>query len=197
MPATTPVQIWNEAISHVGGNRVLTENDTSEEGRLCRVFYASLRDALLRSHKWNFARARAELGRLADAPAFDWNYAFQLPADLLRVIEFNGSETTDEAADDFEIEGVQLLTDAETARIVYIRRIEDTSQMDALFVRVLALQLGAAISRKLTGSETTSEKLLNEATKAMAPARRVDSNEPRSRRRPWPIDSDFVNARYR
>lgn len=197
MPATTPIQICNEAIALVGGHRILSMDEAGEEARLCKLFYDNLRDALLRSHRWNFARTRVELGRLADAPAFGWDYAYQLPADCLRVLEFNGSETTDETADDYEIEGTKLLSDAETANIVYTKQITDTVKMDALFIRVLALQLGAAISRKLSGSETLGAKLLGEASAALIPARRVDSGEPRSRRRPWPIDSDFVNARYR
>lgn len=195
MATTSEVQICNEAIALVGGNRIIALTDSSEEGRLCSLFYVTERDALLRSHRWNFARVRSALATTT-APAFGWDYAFVLPPDCLRVVEFNGSETTDEANDDFEIESGLLLTDAETANIVYVAKVTDTATFDPLFSKVLALRLGAALSRKLTGSESLGAKLLAEAENLLPRARQTDANETRSRKRPWPMDSDFVNSRF-
>lgn len=195
MPATSPVQICNEAIAHVGGRRIIDLTDSSEEARLCLLFYETTRDALLRSHRWNFARSREKLGEVA-APPFGWAKAFQLPANCLRVVEFNGSETRDEANEDFEIESGLLLTDSNKAEIVFIKRVEDANLFDSLFSKVLALHLGSAISRKLSGSETIASKLLVEAENLLPKARQTDANETRPRQRPWPVNSDFVNARY-
>lgn len=193
----TSVEICNAALSRCGARRIVSLDESSEEARTCSLHYGPVRDALLRSHRWNFAKARQELARLADAPAFGWDFQYQLPSDWLRTLEFNGSETNDEQADDYDIEGDKLLTDAETAEMVYIRRIEDEGLQDSLFNQALILRLGAAISRKITGSDGLGASLLEEAEKLAGPkARQVDANEPRARKRPWPMDSSFVTSRF-
>lgn len=195
--ANSEVQICNEAIAHIGGRRILALTDASAEARLCQTFYATERDALLRSHRWNFAKERKVLAQLNTAPAFNWDYAYQLPTDCLRVMELNGSETDSDEADEFEIEGQTLLTDAGVANVVFIKRTSDVNLFDPLFCKALALLLGAKIARTLSGSESLGPKLLEEAQKVLLPmARRVDSNETKPRKRLWPIDSDFVKARY-
>src|SRR4030065_1230484 len=57
--------ICNRALQIVGATRIGSLADTSKSARECTVAYEISRDALLRSHPWGFAIARAQLA--ADA----------------------------------------------------------------------------------------------------------------------------------
>lgn len=183
MPANlaSETRIANIALSLLGQAPIGDFQENSPAARTIRLHYETTRDALLRAHRWNFARSRAELSRLASAPAFGWSYAFQLPSDNLRILELNGNEAALADAD-YEIEGDQLLTNAEKAKIVYIKRVTDASKFDALFTEALAVKLGIAICLDITQSLTKRQALEAELARITLPEAVVtDANETRPR----------------
>ncbi|MFX5415670.1 hypothetical protein ABTD17_18260, partial [Acinetobacter baumannii] len=88
---------------------------------------------------WSFAIASTSLGRLADPSGGRYGAAYNLPADLLRIIEFNQGWVvynmgvlSDGSNTPYAIEGRTLLTNDQTARIRYIRDLsENTALWDA------------------------------------------------------------------
>jgi hypothetical protein len=60
---TTAVEIANMALSLIGSaNRItVLDGSGSEENRQCFLHYEPARDALLRSHSWNFAVTRVQI----------------------------------------------------------------------------------------------------------------------------------------
>ncbi len=87
------VGICNSALIKLGASTILSLTEGSKNANLCNEQYEKLRDDLLRAHPWNFAAARQKLARLADAPAFGFAYAYQLPAAFLRAIEVSGNDS--------------------------------------------------------------------------------------------------------
>ena len=191
----TEADVCNQALARLGAEKILGLDDGSKGARYCRLFYEQTRDEVLRSHPWNFAMKREVLIRLTDDPPFGWGRQYQLPGDFLRLVQLNGF-AADEASRNSEIEGDKLLCDEEMAQVRYVRRVEDAAQYDPLFAEALAVKLASKLAQPLTGSRSLAAEILQEYERVIAPlARRVDSQEDRSRRKqPW-VESAFVLAR--
>ena len=76
---TSELEIYNLALSRIGQDTLSSVDESSKAGRLCRLHYALLRDAVLRAHPWNFAMRRVELAQVTFTPAFEYDYAYALP----------------------------------------------------------------------------------------------------------------------
>jgi hypothetical protein len=195
--ATSETEICNIALGHLGEAPITSLDEDSRAARACNLHYALTRDELLRAHRWNFAKTRLVLTELAETPAFTWAHQFQLPADCLRVVEFNDQEIGDWISEEYEIEGRALLTDAEAANIVYIKKEIDVSLYDPLFVQALALKLGIIISEQIRGTTSKTEELTRAYERLAGPlAKRVDANEGRRRKGNLPLNSQAIRARY-
>ena len=194
--ASSPTDICNLALGHLGEAPIASMDDDSVAARACARHYPGTRDQLLRSHRWNFAQARATLTRLNEAPAFGWSYQYALPSDCLRVLEVNDSEVGDVETDTFIVEGRFLLTDADAVRMVYLRRIEETSEFDELFTECFALKLAIVLSETIRGTTSKTADLAQMYERVTAPlARRIDANEGRRRKGLISVSSAFVRAR--
>jgi hypothetical protein len=133
----TETDIANRALSLLGEPSISSIEENTPNAISCRLHFETVRDALLRSHGWDFATTRVTLSRSAYAPSFGWAYGYHLPADFVRLVTFNDANA-DEARTSFEIEGGQLLTHSGAAQISYVRRITDPNEFDALFLDVVA-----------------------------------------------------------
>jgi hypothetical protein len=162
----------------------------TSETDLCNLALAHLGEAPIVSLDEDSAASRACL--LQYAPTRD----AALPADCLRVLEFNGSESGDVISDEYVIESGKLLTDEDTAEIVFIRRVLDVGLFDPLFVKALALALAIELSETIRGTTGKTAELQQAFQSLVAPlARRVDANEGKRRKGLLPLNSLFVRAR--
>jgi hypothetical protein len=188
--------ICNLALAKLGISPIMALTDQSKQAQFCSRFYAQTRDEVLQSHRWNFAMRRAALNLLSAAPQSEWNSAFQLPVDCLRVVQLNGYQAN-ERLGEFSVEGGQLLTNAEEANIRYVARVEDASLYHPLFVHALATMLASRLAGPLTGSRNLPTELLQEYEALTGPkARMADAFEENFRRKmPW-VRSDLVAARF-
>ncbi len=187
--------ICNLALGRIGDDRIMDIGDASQQARYCKLFYEQTRDEVLRSHPWNFAITRATLTALASSPVFGWDYQYELPADFIRLVQFNGWEVW-EPLDLYEIESSMLLTDESTAQLKYIYQVTDCSKFDSLFIEALSLKLASKLARPLTGTANLGEALLSEYMKVTAPlARRIDGGNSRPKIKPLWVESDLVKSR--
>lgn len=174
----TETDIANQALSRLGEPRISSIDANTVNAIAIRLHFETVRDSLLRSHRWNFATGRAELVQLTDAPVFGWSYQYQLPTDFLRLATLNGIEA--KMAEAYHtIEGDKLLTDREEAKITYIKRVEDPNSFDSLFTEVLILKLAAAVALDITSSSSKRDEMLSEAARMMEGAGFVDAVETR------------------
>lgn len=193
---SSPTDICNLALAHLGEGPITSLVEDTAAARACELHYAPTREATLRSHRWNFAQARATLPRLVEAPSFGWAHQYELPADCLRVLEVNESEAGDLVSEAYVIEGRRILTNADEVRLVYLRRVEDEGAFDGLFVEALALRLAIALTESIRGTTQKTAELLQRYERVTAPlARRVDANEGRRRRGSLALNSQFIRAR--
>ncbi len=173
---SSQTDICNMALLKITRTTITDINEDSTEATTCKVFFNHLRDALLRSHYWNFAKKRQTLQKLVSTPAFEFTNEFDLPADYMRAVKLFNTAAT------FKIErstagGLVLRTDDNTVDLIYIAKITDTTSFDPLFVEVFATLLAAEISRPITGSEEYKKDLLREVKDKLREAKMRDGQE--------------------
>lgn len=166
----TQVSICNIALGNVGGKSSISAlNENSKEALHCnRVYDACLR-LVLRAHNWAFAKAYVALNNLGSPPA-NWAYRYQYPSDCLKARELVRGTTEDTvpfevAAGDTASSRV-LLTDRESAVLVYTRYMNDPTYYPPDFVMAFAWLISGHIAVPVSGDI----KLRNDAFKMYASA---------------------------
>lgn len=170
------IGICNSALVKIGARTITSLTEGSKNANLCNEQYAKLRDEVLRAHSWNFAIARAKLGRLVEAPAFGFANAYQLPSDFLRAVAVHDNPDGAGAVP-YQIEGQRALSDAEELYLRYVRRVEDPNAFDALFREALAYRIGAELAVPIAQSTTLHEQMQRLSDRALRRARGVDAQE--------------------
>lgn len=192
---TTVTDICNLALGHLGSHRITDFDEPSALAEKCRNHFGQARDSALRMHRWNFAVRRAELSALADPPLFGYAFAYQLPADCIRLLSLNGVEAGLLESESWRIEGRQLLTHDGKAQVRYVARVIDTTQYDSLFVTVLSYRLAAALAMEVTNSMQVKGAMLEMADATLNEAGFVDAVEDRPRVIPAWQGSPAIKAR--
>ncbi len=171
--------ICNQALAKIGSERINDIDDSSVGARQCREHYEQTRDALIRSHWWRFAAARATLSESADAPDFEWNTQFDLPNDFLRFKSFYSGNNTrlQTYTRGFAIEGNKLLTDEDTCEIRYIKKVTNPAEFDPLFIEVLVIQLAIKLVMSLAGDRLLRRELIEEMRLVLPAVRTMDRQE--------------------
>lgn len=172
MPATSPVNVANQALRLLGAEAIAAFDEGTKIANAVSEVYDTERDALLRSHEWNFATKRADLALLAAAPAGGDApaSAFQLPSDCLRVLAVSPDQT-------WAVEGRTIVVDSDVLSIRYTARIEDPTQWDPMFTRAFAAALAMALAYAVTELSTMIDRASVAFDRAMGHARTVDSQE--------------------
>lgn len=163
----------NDSLGQIGATRVTGIDDGSVNANWCKVFYPELRRAMLRSHHWNFAEARLALPQDASAPAFEFAYAYNLPAALLKIKNYNGNAPVVNTAVDpnywttiagyYKIEGRQLLTNDGQALVVYVKDITNPDVWDPLFYQMLSAMLAAKLATAIPHDANKAAMLMKTA----------------------------------
>lgn len=146
------VDIANMSLGRIGANQITLAVQTSTEGVQANLFYAHCRDALLRSYDWNFSRARKSLVVHPDAPTFEWDHAYSLPDDFLRLRSDYTTSDSQDITDRWEIEGSMLLTNDDEVELKYVRKVTDPDEFDPLFKELLVLTLAIKLLFPLAGT---------------------------------------------
>jgi hypothetical protein len=168
MPTST--EIANSALVKLGQQRITSLDEDNARAIFLNEQYEKIKKAILASHPWNFAIARAELAQDATDPEFEWTYRYPLPADCLRVLN---SETGEE---EYVIEGAYILTDEETFYIRYISDADET-YFSPFFAEALAAALAADVAYAITQSSAVQANMQAQAKEMLALARAMDAKE--------------------
>jgi hypothetical protein len=174
----TEVSICSNALRRLGDDPITSLTEDSERARLCNAFYAPARDSVLRSHPWNFAITRASLTQLSTTPAYGFDYQYALPTDpyCLRVLQMEFQDYIFKI-ENLSTEGRVLLTNEDTAKILYIARITDAALFDSLFVDCLEAKLATQLTYPVTNSVTLQAQMQKLYEIKLSEARSIDGQE--------------------
>jgi len=180
------VDICNLALQRLGAKSISSLTEDSTRARECNRVYTHARDTEMRSHPWNFARARASLAASTTVPAFGPAFQYPLPADFLRLLPSRDQGT-------LQIEGGNILTsDTAPLEIIYIRRVTDPNAFDQGFVDLLAARIARDIAEKVTQANNKIQAAQAAYKEAKADARKVNAFESPSQEPP--VDT-WITAR--
>lgn len=183
----TETAFLNSALALCGANNISSIDDESNEAVKCKSLYPSLLDATLRMNHWKFAEGRAVLSVLQTPPLFGFSNSFALPADWLKMREFNGMalaigmtrpEFWYHGMCVYKISGRNLLSHYGQAYILYTRRVSDPAQWDGLFYKYIQYLLASELAIAIPRDQKMSSGHLEKAQALWMPlATQVDGQE--------------------
>ena len=183
--ALTKIGVCNHALLKVGADTIasLDTNANTDEGsiqsaKLCNILYDQALEETLRTYQWNCCTKRAVPVRLAEAPAFGYDYYYQLPNDCMRVI--NVFDSVDEYVDDVRwvIENGKILCDYSVIYLKYVAKPTNIGDLDALAVKAFICNLALKLAIPLQLEDNQAKSILQELETIILPAARsIDTFE--------------------
>ncbi len=141
------VSVANLALTDLGADRIIALDEDSENARKVNAVFFLLRDAVLRSHPWNFAIQRRAFNQTVNTPVFGFDSEFQIPGDVLRILTPENRGYTE-----FVREGDKILVNDTSFKARCIVRIEDPTLWDEAFVVTFAARIAAELAYSITDS---------------------------------------------
>lgn len=164
------VNICNQALQMIKHTKQIQSlSQGTKEANACEVIYDEFRDQLLEMHQWNFATKRLKLPRLDTDPVFEYDYAYQMPSDWIRLIQvYQNSQGRGRVV--YKIEGDTIVSDQTDLWVRYVARISDPNKMRPLFRRALAKLLASNLAVALASSASLAKEKLSEFENVDLPA---------------------------
>lgn len=128
---TDKVHIINNALSLIGAASITSFEENTANARRVKTIYDTSRKALLRLHPFQCSIKRIKLTPLTEAPVFGYAYQYQLPDDLIRIINAN--------TEDYTIETDKLLSDSNELNLVYVFDNRERRNIRFIIYRVLSV----------------------------------------------------------
>lgn len=168
MASINDTNVCNMALVELGANTITSLTDGSENAVRCNAIFGVTRDATLEAHDWSFARKRESLTKLAQAPVFEFDNAFQLPNDCLKPLY-----TDDDLSDGWPYrvppsvqsvwvslehkrwqieEGRRLLSDRESVDLIFTARQDSPDNWTRMFMETVVAHLAFRLAYPITRS---------------------------------------------
>lgn len=186
---STETDLCNDALSQLGAATITSLGDGSINSNHCQRFYPQLRDARLASHHWNFALTWVQLSPDVTGPIAGFNFAYTLPADCLKVVNYGGALPSSpplimtynspytRILVQYKIEGRKLVSNDGTAYIQYLRRITNPDEWSPLFYQGVSSALASKLAMAIPKDEKKAIALMQMAEMTFATAMAVDGQE--------------------
>lgn len=179
----TEADIANMALSRLGTRATITSlTENSTESRAINIWYATIRDDLLRAADWNFSRTYLSLAE-SGTPPDRWAYSYAYPSDCLKLwgLDLGLPSYMQTIPPLFEVasNGTDRLvfTNLSPATAVYSQRVSDPNRMDPPFVTALVIALAAAVALPITQKSDVAVRMSALARDAFDTAVAQSANE--------------------
>jgi len=83
--AVTKYEICSRALNTIGFGSINSFTDDNQRAAICGDIWDTFSRYLLSIYPWYFIQKKAQLGQLVTSPVNEYQYAYQLPGDLLRL----------------------------------------------------------------------------------------------------------------
>jgi hypothetical protein len=192
----TFIDLCNAALVRIGVPIIASFNDGTNQSNACSNRYQFCVNQVLQMHPWNCATTRAILAPSAVPPAFDYSYAFPLPADFLRELDVSSqsiaSDTYMGPRDRYRIEGGNILFDTSTLYLRYIQQVTNANQLDALCQQAIGAYIAFDLAQTLLRNPELTSELDKQFKEILAEARNVNSAQLRT----WEIIDHYERTRF-
>lgn len=180
------VAVANLALVGLGADTIMALDEANENARKVSAIFELMRDEVLRTHPWNFAIQRFEFARLATDPSYEYDAQFEVPGDVLRILETEMSDT------DFVVEGNKVLANESSFKCRCITRVVDPTQWDENFVTAFAARLEAELAYSIVDNASLAKAKYEIYLEKIRQAKGVDAQEGTPREL---IADEWLNSR--
>ena len=160
----------------IGGERITSFTQGTPNANKVTDIYDELVDDLLR-YPWNFATKRAKLAQSSTAPAFEFDYAYALPADWIYTVSVHGDDSGISTIfyREEQHEGQNsILTSVDQVYCRYVARVTDPNLMSGDFRAALTSSLARELAITVASSNVEYELMEKRAKQDLAKARSTD-----------------------
>jgi hypothetical protein len=172
------VNMCNSALNLLGASTISALTDDTKNARLCNQRYEPVRNRVFRSHAWNCLHKRVQLARNSTAPVVEYDHAYALPSDCLRVLKINNGSTDSILTNlDYKLEGRNIVTDIDTVFLIYISLDTDPNNYDTYLRESISHQLAADLAYAITNNATLANNYMARADERLREARFIDATE--------------------
>jgi len=172
------VNMCNSSLNLLGASTISALTDDTKNARLCNQRYEPVRNRVFRSHSWNCLHKRVQLAQNSTAPVVEYDHAYALPSDCLRVLKIhNGSTDSIKTALDYKLEGRNIVTDIDTIFLIYIALDTDPNNYDTYLREAISHQLAADLCYAITNNATLANNYMSRADERLREARFIDATE--------------------
>lgn len=178
MPTSfTETEVANMSLDLLREAPISDLSDTSKAvARLLNRNFANARDTVLEAHPWRFALDRELLTKDVTAPAFGWDYRFQLPSTCLRPLPLREDGLFEGPPILHEIEGDYILTNNNgPLKFRFVGRRDTPGTWSNLYCSALQGKLAWRMAHWLTGKQSYIETARQHYFAMIDEARRVDA----------------------
>lgn len=148
--AFTDIDICNKALLKLGESTISSFDDGTEVASTCGTIYPDYVKSLISAYNWSFARQKVQLAKLTTAPVLDYDYAYQLPSDMLRLIAvFDDNQSPANNVLDYRVHQDELHTQEDGVWIEYIKDVGE-EEWPSHFVEFVATALAAELAMPIT-----------------------------------------------
>jgi len=185
---TTPVDICNVALAHIGHKATVVSIDppeSSNEAEYGALFWPTVRRSTLSSHSWGFATVRVSLASLAITPPTPWLYAYAKPSNCVRFLGIKEPNASDDIPFSDYREGRQnnqtvIYSNVETAVGVYVEDVTDSQlYLPELITAQEYLMAAKYAGPIIKGTEgmNVGRSMLEIGMNYLAEAKRIDASQ--------------------
>ena len=139
---TSSISLASNALLLLGHETIASFDEGTAGATLAANLYETSYLSTLTIHRWRFATKKAQLARLVETPINEYNYAFQLPSDMLYLIKAD--------VNDYEIYENKLYCNSQDVYIDYIFRVNEDN-LPPYFAKMFEFFLAAQFALSLTG----------------------------------------------
>lgn len=152
MPIETPTKIGiiSNALILLGEKPLNALNDNRYGATVGANLFEMIYENELQSNRWRFAMAKVALSKLTNVPLNEWQFAYQLPAEMLLPIGVF-------PICDYEIYAEHLYTDAASVALDMMFK-PAVGDIPAYFATLLTYRLARDMAKPITESGTTGDR---------------------------------------
>lgn len=172
--ADTKFDICSRALVLAGANTITDFDGSSTEAIVAEQNYEPLVKACLSRRRWRFSAGQVELNLLGTAPSARWDYAFQLPGDLLSL----HTVTREDLPVEYAVYGDQVFTNEDADLFADYSFRADEAKWRPFFRDAFENELASKFALAVARDRALADDLRKEARDELWPiARTLDSQE--------------------
>jgi hypothetical protein len=161
------IDIASNALQMIGAKSISSFDDPGAGAAVAKALYTPLLEAMLTNTYWRFAIKKSSLNRLSQTPLNEWQYAFQIPTDNLKIEKVYQVRR-------YQIYRDLIYTDQTSIDIDYVYRVEE-SLFPAYFTLAFTYKLASEFALAVTDNDKKNALYEQKHMMALANAMAADA----------------------